>query len=95
MTLLYITGVAQTFLFNRSWSFRRRGVLQGAFTRYVTSYLLGYMLNFITLWLAVDRLGLPHQIVQGVMVLVLAVLLFLLQKYWVFPERIQHEMVSQ
>jgi len=29
---------------------------------------------------------LPHQIVQGVMIIVIAVSIFLLQKYWVFPE---------
>ena len=95
MTLLYAMGVAQTFLFNSSWSFRHQGALHGAFVRYIASYAFGYILNFTILWLAVDRLGQPHQIVQGVMVLTLAVLLFLLQKYWVFPEREQPTMVSQ
>lgn len=84
MSLLYVLGVAQTFLFNRTWSFRHEGGLHGAFARYVSSYAIGYVLNFAVLWLAVDRLGMPHQIVQGVMILSLAVLLFLLQKFWVF-----------
>ncbi len=84
MSLLYVLGVMQTFLFNRTWSFGHRTGLHGAFARYVASYGLGYMLNLVVLWIAVDRLALPHQMVQGVMILVLAMLLFLLQKFWVF-----------
>lgn len=86
MTLLYVLGVAQTFLFNRKWSFGHEGGLHSAFARYVASYALGYVLNLAVLWIAVDRMGLPHQIVQGVMILTLAVMLFVLQKFWVFPE---------
>ena len=84
MSLLYAVGVMQTFIFNRKWSFGHQGGLHGAFARYVTSYAFGYLLNLTVLWLAVDHLGLPHQIVQGVMILTLAVMLFLLQKHWVF-----------
>jgi hypothetical protein len=32
----------------------------------------------------VDRMGYPHQLVQGVAIVVLAILLFLMQKFWVF-----------
>lgn len=84
MSLLYVLGVAQTFVFNRKWSFRYQGSMHGAFARYVATYAFGYFLNLAVLWLAVDRLGLPHQAVQGVMILTLAVLLFLLQRFWVF-----------
>lgn len=84
MSLLYTLGVAQTFLFNRTWSFGHDGALHGAFARYVASYSFGYLLNLAVLWVAVDNMGLPHQIVQGIMILSLAILLFLLQKFWVF-----------
>lgn len=84
MSLLYVLGVVQTFVFNRKWSFRHQGGFHGAFARYLAAYAFGYALNLAVLWLAVDRLGLQHQVVQGVMILALAVLLFLLQKFWVF-----------
>jgi putative flippase GtrA len=87
MSVLYVLGVAQTFLFNRTWSFGHDGALHGAFARYVASYAFGYLLNLAVLWIAVDRMGLPHQIVQGVMIVTLAFFLFLLQKFWVFPRR--------
>ena len=85
MTLLYAMGVIQTFFFNKRWSFRHGGNHGPAFVRYCASYALGYGLNLAALWVLVDRLGYPHQIVQGIMILALAMMLFLLQKFWVFP----------
>ena len=40
----------------------------------------------LVLVLLVDRLGFPHRIVQGAMIAVLGVSLFLMQKYWVFRQ---------
>lgn len=84
MTLLYGVGVAQTFIFNKRWSFRHGGLHGPAFVRYCIAYGLGYVINLLVLIVLVDRMGYPHEIVQGVMVLSLAVMLFLLQKFWVF-----------
>jgi putative flippase GtrA len=84
MTLLYAVGVAQTFFFNKRWSFRHCGTHGSAFARYCMSYALGYVINLLALFVLVDHLGYPHQVVQGVLVLSLAVILFLLQKFWVF-----------
>lgn len=84
MTLLYAVGVAQTFFFNKRWSFGHNGTYGSAFVRYCVSYALGYFINLAALFVFVDKLGHPHQIVQGVLVISLAVMLFLLQKFWVF-----------
>lgn len=84
MSVLYVLGVAQTFIFNRNWSFGHDGAPHGAFARYVASYGFGYLFNLVVLWVAVDHMGLPHQIVQGIMIVSLAAMLFLLQKFWVF-----------
>lgn len=84
MTITYCAGVLLTFAFNRTWSFRHQGRMQGAFVRYLLSYAFGYLLNLAVLWVAVGLLGWHHQLVQGVMILTLAVFLFILQKYWVF-----------
>jgi putative flippase GtrA len=84
MTLLYMVGVAQTFLFNKRWSFKHRGKYGPEFIRYCLAYGMGYVLNLIVLMIVVDRLGFPHQVIQGIMIVILAVLLFFLQKFWVF-----------
>jgi len=86
MSLLYALGVAQTFLFNKQWSFGHEGDHGPAFFRYCASYAMGYLVNLIALLVLVDRLVLPHQIVQGLMILAIAALLFILQKFWVFRQ---------
>lgn len=89
MTVVYVTGVLLTFFANRVWSFKHRDVVRAAFVRYVIAYVLGYLLNLILLWLAVDLLSLPHQRVQAVAIVLVAICMFLLQKYWVFAPSVQ------
>lgn len=86
MSLLYCIGMLQTFVFNKKWSFRFGGAATPALVRYATVYAAGYGINFLALMLLVDQAGLPHQRVQGVMILVVAFMLFLAQRYWVFPQ---------
>ena len=89
MTLLYAIGVLQTFVFNKRWSFQHDGVHGPAFVRYCITYGLGYVINLLALIVLVDFVGYPHEIVQGIMVISLAAMLFTLQKFWVFAPGIQ------
>ena len=93
MSLLYTMGVLQTFVFNKRWSFRFDGAPKPALVRYAMVYALGYAINFLALMIFVDQIGLPHQLVQGVMILVVALMLFLAQRYWVFPQASRSDMV--
>jgi putative flippase GtrA len=84
MSLAYGIGVAQTFLFNKRWTFNHVGRFDAALLRYIALYAGGYLANLLVLVWLVDGLGYPHQIVQGVMILTLAGSFFILQKFWVF-----------
>ena len=84
MTALYLLGVIQTFVFNRQWTFRHSGPLTLPMLRYLAVYALGYFVNLFCLMLFVDFLGMPHLIVQASVILPIAALIFVLQKYWVF-----------
>lgn len=84
MSLLYALGVMQTFVFNKRWTFDHRGAHAAVFIRYCITYGLGYVINLMALFFLVDQQGYPHEIVQGAMIFSLAVMLFLLQKFWVF-----------
>jgi len=84
MTLLYVTGVIVTFVFNRNWTFGHDGFAHQAFARYVIAYLLGYLLNLGLLLLGADHFNLPHQGVQAAAVVVVAVSVFFMHKFWVF-----------
>ena len=86
MTLLYMTGMIQTFFFNKRWSFRHGGLYGAAFLRYCFAYGAGYAANLIALVVLVDHLGYRHEVVQGVAIIALAGCFFLLQKHWVFRE---------
>ena len=84
MSLLYAIGVLQTFVFNKQWTFAHQGTHGAAFVRYCTVYGMGYFVNWAALFLLVDKLGLPHQLVQCVMIFVVAAMLFMALKFWVF-----------
>ena len=84
MTLLYVTGGLLTFFANRAWSFNHRGSGRSALARYFVAYVLGYLFNLALLWLFVDRLHQPHQLVQAAAIVLVAVSLFLMNKFWVF-----------
>ena len=88
-TIAYALGVLQTFTFNRSWSFRDIGTPGPALARYVVVYAGGYIANMLVLAVLVDRAGYPHQWVQGATIVALAIASFLLQKYWVFREKVR------
>lgn len=84
MTILFALGTLQTFGLNKRWTFEHRGFVHSTFVKYIAAYCLCYLLNLVALLILVDHLGLPHQGVQGVMILALAIMLFMLQKLWVF-----------
>lgn len=87
MTVTYMTSVAFTFAMNRQWTFAHRGAVSPALIRYVTLYAIGYVANLGALTWAVDVLGLPHQWTMAALIVVSAILIFLAQKYWVFPAK--------
>lgn len=87
MTVVYVAGVLLGFIGHRSWSFEHRGRPEPALMRYLGAYLLGYFLNLAGLQFGIEILGWPHQLVQGVMVVVVAISMFAMQKYFVFAPR--------
>ena len=86
MTIMYAAGVTFTYLLNRNWTFDYQGPGRATLLRYVLVYGLGYVINFLVLSVMVDRLGYPHEVVQACLILVLAIALFVVQKFWVFDK---------
>jgi len=84
MSIAYGIGVAQTFFFNKRWTFNYSGRFDVALLRYLSLYAVGYVVNLLILAWLVDGLNYPHQIVQAGMIILLAVFFFVLQKVWVF-----------
>jgi len=86
MSVGYVLGILMGFAGNRFWSFRQVSPGHGALGRYVLAYGAGYVLNWVGLDLGTRTLQLPHEAVQAVMVVLVALLMFALQKYFVFAK---------
>ena len=86
MSFLFLVGVGQSFLVNKQWTFGYSGSATKVLPRYAVAYGGSYLLNFALLALLVDYVGWPHQFVQAGAMGLNALLLFLLQRHWVFPQ---------
>jgi putative flippase GtrA len=83
-TVGWMVGLTISFLSNRSWTFGHTGPRAPAFLRYGLLYATAYVLNILLLVLLVDQAGLPDELVQGVLIVVFGLSLFVGQRYWVF-----------
>ncbi|MFZ4289097.1 GtrA family protein [Variovorax sp. HJSM1_2] len=85
MTVLYFLGAYIGFWGNRRITFKHedRGMAVGF--RYMLAHSVGYLMNFMLLYVLVDRLGYPHQLAQAFSIVVVAVFLFVSFRYFVFP----------
>ncbi len=84
MTVLYFVGALIGFLANRRFTFTHEGHIGAASLRYAVAHGIGYLLNLLLLYLFVDRLSFPHQIVQAVAIVVVAIYLFVILRVFVF-----------
>lgn len=87
MSLLYFVGASIGFFGNKTLTFKHEGHYLSSSLRYALAHFAGYLLNLSILVVFVDQFGYPHQWVQAVAIFVVAVFLFLLFKFFVFPEK--------
>lgn len=85
LTLVFATGVLCTYALNRRWTFRHNERIGSSAGRYIGAYFVGYLANVGSLILLVDVLKLPHRAVVLGLIVATAGLMFVLQKFWVFP----------
>jgi putative flippase GtrA len=84
ITILYFIGVIIGYFGNKRLTFRhQRGFLLSS-ARYLAVYTFGYLLNLILIFWFVDRLGFPHQIVQVIAIFIVAIVLFMMLRAFVF-----------
>jgi len=84
MTIVYILGVVQTYLFNKRWTFNHKSSNSYTSLKYLSVYGAGYLLNLLILIIFVDTFFLSHIVVQGFAIIVVAIFSFFSQKKWVF-----------
>jgi len=86
MTVLYGVGALIGFFGNKKLTFTHDGNMTSSIFRYFIAHVIGYLLNFSILFLMVDMLGYAHQIVQVIAIFSVAIVLFVLFKFYVFSE---------
>jgi len=89
ITLMYPIGAVSAYFSHAKYSFSYSGRHSHGLVRYIIAHLIGYGTNIGMLYLFWNRLGYPHQLVQAVAIVVVAGVLFLLFRYFVFSERFQ------
>lgn len=84
MSILYFVGAALGYFGNRRWAFRYSGNIWRSSAGYFIFHAGGYCINLGLLFMFVDRLGYPHQVVQAGAILVVAAYLFVALNLVVF-----------
>lgn len=85
MTIIFGVGTLLSFLANRRITFSHRGDQLAALRWFLACYAMLCVIDFITPWVFAGQMRVPHQIVQGCVAVVLALLNFIIQRHWVFP----------
>jgi putative flippase GtrA len=83
-SFIYLVGVLLTFVLNKRWTFQHDGHVRRTVARYWVAYVFSYAANMVLLVIFVDMAGFDHRVVQGILIAVIGLVLFALQKYWVF-----------
>ena len=87
VAILYPLGTAVSYFANRHWTFEHKGRVGESMSRYLAMHVAGYCLNLLMIYVGVDVLGFPHQLVQLFAMFTLAAVFFLASKFLVFAHK--------
>lgn len=86
VAILYPLGTAASYFANRHWTFEHKGAVGDSMARYLAMHVVGYSLNLLIIYVGVDLLTYPHQLVQLFAMFVFAMLFFLASKFLIFTD---------
>lgn len=84
ISIFYPIYIGLAFYLHKTVSFGHKGQLTSSAVKYLVAYIGCYFLNVAMLAFFSDYLGVPHWLVQGCAVVFFALLLFVIQRYWIF-----------
>jgi putative flippase GtrA len=87
VVIVFSFSIVYAFAFNRRFVFRSRQRFCGEFVRYFAVYVVALILNLFLLDFGTRKLGYSHFLVQGVLIVAIAVLTFLSLKLFVFADQ--------
>lgn len=85
--LLYPIGMLAGFYAHRRFTFKdnlnRTNFV--AFIKYISAYILGFLLNLLLIYIFFEKLGYPHQLVQLSAIFTVALFIYVVMRLFVFP----------
>ena len=85
ISVTYPAGIVASYLINRSWVFKVKSANKASCVlAYFLTYLSGYVINIIGVYLLSECFLVSYQVAQLVVICFLAVYLYLMLKYAVF-----------
>lgn len=86
ITIIYFFNLLISFICNKKFTFSSDGEGWKKLKRFFLLYLSMYILNIFVLYLFVDQLLMRPEIIQGALFVIYVPVVFVLQRYWVFPK---------
>ena len=86
MTILFIIGTFVSFFANRRFTFKQSRSSEGKLLKYFLVFFKAYLFNLVLLLVFVDWLGLAHQIIQGISIIIVALYTFLMSQFFIFND---------
>lgn len=84
ITILYPMFFLISFFVHRRFSFRSQSEVHIAGPKYIFTQVVGFLVNWILLFVFVDLGNFDHRIIQALAILIVGFLLFFLNKRYVF-----------
>lgn len=84
VAISYPLAMLVSYLGNKTYTFHHKGAVSRSSVRFLIAHGISYALNLSMLYVFVDLLGYPHQLVQLAAIFVCAAFLFVALKVFVF-----------
>jgi putative flippase GtrA len=84
LTISHIIGVANSFLWNKLWTFKSKGGIRRELPRFITVYAVTYILNLAVLAVLVEGLSLDKRLSQAAVTCVLTAVSYFGHRLWSF-----------
>ncbi|MBO9552003.1 GtrA family protein [Pseudomonas sp.] len=87
VTIMYPVSAAMAYFGHARYSFSYQGSARYGALRYCIAHVIGYTASIGILYVLSDKLGFAHQLVRIFAIFAVAGILYILYRYFVFPNR--------
>lgn len=84
LTLSHIIGVTHSFFWNKFWTFKSKTKNISELLKFITVYTLVYIINFLLLFILVQKLKWNPKIAQLLILFIITIISFVFHNFWTF-----------